>query len=118
MIREIWEERDENGLVRFARVQTYGDTTHTFIELPPHYRGLFLPGYQLPKIKVLFQSQIKDKANFKLTSISDLSYTEQLSFSNQTQDCLLENLPQCGALYIDHIVGNQPDLTMEDAAKW
>jgi 4-hydroxyphenylpyruvate dioxygenase len=30
----------------------------------------------------------------------------------------LENLPACGALYIDHIVGNQPDLTMEDAAKW
>ena len=53
VIREIWEERDENGLVRFARVQTYGDTTHTFIELPPHYRGLFLPGYQLPKIKVI-----------------------------------------------------------------
>merc|ERR1711997_1308422 len=61
-----------------------GDTTHTFIELPPHYRGLFLPGYQLPKIK----------------------------------DCLLENLPQCGALFIDHVVGNQPDLQMEDAAKW
>ena len=39
-------------------------------------------------------------------------------FFDQTQDCLLENLPQCGALYIDHIVGNQPDLTMEDAAKW
>ena len=59
VIREIWEERDENGLVRFARVQTYGDTTHTFIELPPHYRGLFLPGYQLPKIKVI--SLITDK---------------------------------------------------------
>ena len=34
------------------------------------------------------------------------------------QDCLLVNLPQTGALVIDHIVGNQPDLTMEDAAKW
>ena len=30
----------------------------------------------------------------------------------------MENLPECRALYIDHIVGNQPDLTMEDAAKW
>ena len=30
----------------------------------------------------------------------------------------MANLPACGALKIDHIVGNQPDLTMEDAAKW
>ena len=27
-------------------------------------------------------------------------------------------MPKTGALVIDHIVGNQPDLTMEDAAKW
>lgn len=27
-------------------------------------------------------------------------------------------MPKPGALVIDHIVGNQPDLTMEDAAKW
>lgn len=84
IVREIWEEKDEFGTVRFARVQTYGDTTHTFMEFPKNYLGLFLPGYKLPKIK----------------------------------DCLLENLPSIGALYIDHIVGNQPDLTMEDAAKW
>ena len=31
---------------------------------------------------------------------------------------MLVNLPKTGALCIDHIVGNQPDLTMEDAAKW
>ena len=34
------------------------------------------------------------------------------------QDNLLAQLPPGGVLYIDHIVGNQPDLTMEDAAKW
>ena len=51
-MREIWEEKDEFGTVRFARVQTYGDTTHTFIELPKNYRGLFLPGYKLPKVQV------------------------------------------------------------------
>jgi len=84
VVREIWEESDEFGTVRFAKVQTYGDTTHTFIEFPSNYKGLFLPGYKLPKI----------------------------------QDSLLGNLPSIGALYIDHIVGNQPDLTMEDAAKW
>jgi len=84
VVREIWTEWDEHGTVRFARVQTYGDTTHTFIEFPPNYKGLFLPNYKPPKVK----------------------------------DCLLANLPKTGALCIDHIVGNQPDLTMEDAAKW
>jgi len=84
ILREIWTEEDEHGTVRFARVQTYGDTTHTFIEFPPNYTGIFLPNYKPPKVK----------------------------------DCLLANLPKCGALCIDHIVGNQPDLTMEDAAKW
>ena len=27
-------------------------------------------------------------------------------------------MPDPSILYIDHIVGNQPDLCMEDAAKW
>ena len=52
IVREIWEESDEFGKVRFARVQTYGDTTHTFIELPPNYSGLFLPGYKPARVKV------------------------------------------------------------------
>lgn len=33
VLRDIWEEKDDNGSVRFAVVQTYGDTTHTFGEL-------------------------------------------------------------------------------------
>lgn len=41
----IWEESDENGSVRFASVQTYGDTTHTFID-KSKYTGDFLPGYR------------------------------------------------------------------------
>ena len=32
IVRDIWEESDEGGKVRFATVQTYGDTTHTFVE--------------------------------------------------------------------------------------
>lgn len=83
IVDDIWEESDEYGTVRFARVQTYGDTTHTFIERG-NYSGLFLPGYK--------------EARFK--------------------DTLLAKLPNCGILHIDHIVGNQPDLCMEDAAKW
>lgn len=43
-VREPWEEQDENGTVVMASVQTYGDTTHTFVERK-NYKGPFLPGY-------------------------------------------------------------------------
>ena len=69
--------------MRFATVQTYGDTTHTFVE-KAGYKGIFLPGYKAPMHK----------------------------------DILLPTLPQTGIYFIDHVVGNQPDLQMEDAAKW
>ncbi|XP_070203940.1 4-hydroxyphenylpyruvate dioxygenase-like isoform X2 [Littorina saxatilis] len=45
VVAEPWEESDENGKVRMARVQTYGDTTHTLIERSG-YKGPFLPGYK------------------------------------------------------------------------
>ena len=47
MVREPWEEIDESGTVKFAMVQTYGDTTHTFVDRSS-YSGLFLPGYKEP----------------------------------------------------------------------
>ena len=37
---------DEGGVVKVARVQTYGETTHTLLERKG-YRGAFLPGYRL-----------------------------------------------------------------------
>lgn len=83
LIKNIWTESDEGGTVRFASVQTYGDTIHTFVERGD-YKGVFLPGYKAP----------------------------------METDCLLQTLPIIGANNIDHVVGNQPDLTMEDAAKW
>ena len=43
VVRDIWEESDDHGRCRFAVVQTYGDTTHTFVERSG-YKGLFLPG--------------------------------------------------------------------------
>lgn len=63
--------------------QTYGDTTHTFVERAG-YKGLFLPGYKTPYYK----------------------------------DLLSPTLPPNGLYFVDHVVGNQPDLHMEDAAKW
>merc|ERR1712141_758912 len=83
IVRDIFEEQDEFGKVRYAIVQTYGETTHTFIERN-NYKGLFLPGYKPARMK----------------------------------DNLLPKMPDPSILYIDHIVGNQPDLAMEDAAKW
>jgi len=83
VVRDIWEEEDEGGKIRFATVQTYGDTTHTFVERKG-YTGLFLPGYKAPL----------------------------------HEDVLLASLPEGGLYFVDHVVGNQPDLAMEDAVKW
>lgn len=45
IVRDIWEESDEFGSVRFATLQTYGDTTHTLVDRSK-YKGLFLPGFK------------------------------------------------------------------------
>lgn len=84
IVKEIWEEEDEDGKVRMARVQTYGDTTHTFIERAG-YRGLFLPGYKKPR---------------------------------EGLDKMSQKLPPANLNFIDHIVGNQPDLEMENVVEW
>nr|KAG5696893.1 hypothetical protein BaRGS_035303 [Batillaria attramentaria] len=78
-----WEESDDNGTVRFARVQTYGDTTHTLIDRAK-YTGPFLPGYK------------------------PAPYADPLA----------ANLPKVGLQVIDHIVGNQPDLAMNNVVDW
>lgn len=44
VVRDIWTEEDGAGKVRFATLQTYGDTVHTLVERRG-YNGLFLPGY-------------------------------------------------------------------------
>ncbi|KAL5291029.1 HPD family protein [Megaselia abdita] len=82
VIREIWQESDEFGTVRFATIKTYGDTHHTFVERK-NYSGVFLPGFKaLPK------------------------------------DPVAATLPPAKLNFIDHVVGNQPDLQMESVAKW
>ncbi|XP_058014704.1 4-hydroxyphenylpyruvate dioxygenase [Ahaetulla prasina] len=50
ILREPWTEEDKHGKVKFAIVQTYGDTTHTLIE-KQNYKGLFLPGFEAPLFK-------------------------------------------------------------------
>jgi 4-hydroxyphenylpyruvate dioxygenase len=45
VVQKPWEESDADGTVRFATIQTYGDTTHTFVD-KSNYTGHFLPGYK------------------------------------------------------------------------
>ncbi|XP_036907913.1 4-hydroxyphenylpyruvate dioxygenase isoform X2 [Sturnira hondurensis] len=45
IIREPWVEQDKFGKVKFAVLQTYGDTTHTLVE-KMSYTGCFLPGFK------------------------------------------------------------------------
>ncbi|CAI5444148.1 unnamed protein product [Caenorhabditis angaria] len=83
IIKDITEESDESGRVRYATLQTYGDTLHTLLERKS-YSGLFLPGFKAhPMPKTFFQG-----------------------------------LPHVGLNFIDHCVGNQPDLEMTSAVEW
>ena len=44
-VREPWEESDEHGTIRFATIETYGETLHTFVDRS-QYQGPFIPGYR------------------------------------------------------------------------
>uniref|UniRef100_A0A3P9BSP0 4-hydroxyphenylpyruvate dioxygenase n=1 Tax=Maylandia zebra TaxID=106582 RepID=A0A3P9BSP0_9CICH len=56
IIKEPYTLEDKYGKVRLAVLQTYGDTTHTFVERTG-YSGLFLPGFHPP----LFKDPLLDK---------------------------------------------------------
>ncbi|XP_076161873.1 4-hydroxyphenylpyruvate dioxygenase [Ptiloglossa arizonensis] len=67
IMKDVWEEKDEYGVVRFATIRTYGDTYHTLIDRSK-YKGFFLPGFQqlptdsfiknLPKVGLNFVDHI------------------------------------------------------------
>lgn len=44
-VTEPYDETDEHGTVRIARVRTYGEVVHSFID-KSKYTGVFLPGYK------------------------------------------------------------------------
>uniref|UniRef100_A0A672YLG3 4-hydroxyphenylpyruvate dioxygenase n=1 Tax=Sphaeramia orbicularis TaxID=375764 RepID=A0A672YLG3_9TELE len=50
ILKEPFTLEDKFGRVRLAVLQTYGDTTHTFVERTG-YKGLFLPGFHPPLFK-------------------------------------------------------------------
>ncbi|XP_077150682.1 4-hydroxyphenylpyruvate dioxygenase [Ranitomeya variabilis] len=48
VVKEPWIEEDDGGRVKYAVIQTYGDTTHTLVEYLGPYQGVFLPGFRKP----------------------------------------------------------------------
>jgi 4-hydroxyphenylpyruvate dioxygenase len=44
-VREPFELKDDNGMVRISTIAAYGDTVHSFVERSS-YKGAFLPGYR------------------------------------------------------------------------
>jgi 4-hydroxyphenylpyruvate dioxygenase len=44
-VREPWEETDDHGTIRFAQIEAYGETVHTFVDRSA-YKGAFKPGYK------------------------------------------------------------------------
>lgn len=48
VVKEPWIEEDEGGRVKYAVLQTYGDTTHTLVEYLGSYQSVFLPGFKKP----------------------------------------------------------------------
>ena len=45
VVKEPYELSDDNGKAVLATIETYGDTTHTFVERKD-FKGHFLPGFR------------------------------------------------------------------------
>ncbi|KJH46788.1 4-hydroxyphenylpyruvate dioxygenase [Dictyocaulus viviparus] len=64
VVKDITEESDEHGFIKYAVLKTYGDTVHTLLERK-NYKGLFLPGFKAhPQDKKFFQSLPKANLSF------------------------------------------------------
>jgi|UniRef100_A0A914QXT2 4-hydroxyphenylpyruvate dioxygenase len=64
VVRDVKEESDEDGTIKFASIQTYGDTIHTLIERKS-YKGLFLPGFKKhPMVDTFFSTLPNVGLNF------------------------------------------------------
>ncbi|XP_034033418.1 4-hydroxyphenylpyruvate dioxygenase [Thalassophryne amazonica] len=90
IVREPWVEQDNHGKVKYAVVQTYGDTTHTLIEYLGPYRGLFLPTYKEP----LFRDPLLEKLppaglNFIDHIVGNQPDDQMVPVSDWYQKCLL-----------------------------
>uniref|UniRef100_A0A8C9UCY8 4-hydroxyphenylpyruvate dioxygenase n=1 Tax=Serinus canaria TaxID=9135 RepID=A0A8C9UCY8_SERCA len=135
VVKEPWVEQDKFGKVKFAVIQTYGDTTHTLIE-KLNYKGLFLPGYHpplfkdplLPKSPLLYQKNllfhrfwsVDDKqlhTEFSaLRSIVVTNYEETIKMPinepapGKKKSQIQEYIDYYGGAGVQHIALNTPDI--------
>jgi len=83
-----WTEEDQNGVVRYARVKAYGDTTHTLVERNGYPGEQFLPNWS--------SNPLRDNLTRSVWS----------------------RLPATGLQRIDHLALNQLTGTMQQVVKW
>lgn len=90
IVKEPWVEQDSHGKVKYAVVQTYGDTTHTFVEYLGAYSGLFLPGYKEPLFKDTLLSTLPPGGlNFIDHIVGNQPDDQMVPVSDWYQNCLL-----------------------------
>lgn len=89
VLKDPWVEQDEFGTVKFAIIQTYGDTTHTLVEYVGAYKGLFLPRYKKPMFKDAILSKLPAGGlNFVDHIVGNQPDNEMLSVVDWYQKCL------------------------------
>uniref|UniRef100_A0A3B4AHB6 4-hydroxyphenylpyruvate dioxygenase n=1 Tax=Periophthalmus magnuspinnatus TaxID=409849 RepID=A0A3B4AHB6_9GOBI len=90
IVKEPWVEEDSHGKVKYAVVQTYGDTTHTFVEYLGPYKGLFLPGFKEPLFKdPLLQKLPPGGLRFIDHIVGNQPDDQMVPISDWYQKCLL-----------------------------
>ncbi|KAL6114522.1 4-hydroxyphenylpyruvate dioxygenase [Pungitius pungitius] len=89
IVKEPCTLEDKYGKVRVAVLQTYGDTTHTFVERA-EYSGLFLPGFQVPDFKDPLLAKLPSgKLNFIDHVVGNQPYDEMVPVVDWYQRNLL-----------------------------
>ncbi|CAK6971832.1 -hydroxyphenylpyruvate dioxygenase [Scomber scombrus] len=90
IVKEPWVEQDSHGSVKYAVVQTYGDTTHTLIEYLGPYKGLFLPGYREPLYRDPVLATLPPAGlNFIDHIVGNQPDDEMVPISDWYQNCLM-----------------------------
>lgn len=92
-------DKCSGGTVKVARVNPYGDFTHTLVERGPGYEtpttGCFMPNYAPTPLAIGQPQQPDENAN----TDADSADSPRLEF-------------------VDHCVSNQPDAMMEEMVEW
>uniref|UniRef100_A0A4W6EGK3 4-hydroxyphenylpyruvate dioxygenase n=1 Tax=Lates calcarifer TaxID=8187 RepID=A0A4W6EGK3_LATCA len=90
IVKEPWVEQDSHGRVKYAVVQTYGDTTHTLIEYLGPYKGLFLPSYKEPLFRDPLLAKLPPAGlNFIDHIVGNQPDDQMVPISDWYQKCLM-----------------------------